>query len=150
MLVKAIEDAALGMASVYRGLEACRCPPMMPLAHEGTSAQFAALLAKIHAVRSGHRRATRPTGEEARVSQDECRGSWGAISGKLRYFADAYGNPRAAIEGTNLPMDVIRRHATGDEATLAYDGERRKAPLVLRRRVEYYGFELEHEVERGG
>jgi hypothetical protein len=44
-------------------------------------------------------------------------------------------------------MDVIRRYATGHEATLEYDAERRKAPLVLRRRVEYFGFELEREVE---
>jgi hypothetical protein len=44
-------------------------------------------------------------------------------------------------------MDVIRRFATGGEATFVYDPERRKAPLVLQRRVEYFGFELEREIE---
>jgi hypothetical protein len=86
-------------------------------------------------------------GEEARVSKTSVCGSWGAIAGELRYFADKFGRPRASIEGTQLPMDVIRRFATGDEATLEYDGERRKAPLVLKRRVDYFGFELEREVE---
>ena len=86
-------------------------------------------------------------GEEARVSKTSVCGSWGAIAGELRYFADKFGRPRASIEGTQLPMDLVRRFATGDEATLEYDGERRKAPLVLKRRVEYFGFELEREIE---
>src|SRR2546430_17459636 len=73
-------------------------------------------------------------GEEARVSKTSVCGSWGAIAGDLRYFADKFGRPRASIEGTQLPMDVIRRFATGDEAVLEYDGERRKAALVLKRR----------------
>jgi hypothetical protein len=86
-------------------------------------------------------------GEEARVSKTSVCGSWGAIAGDLRYFADKFGRPRASIEGTQLPMDLVRRFATGDESTLEYDGERRKAPLVLKRRVEYFGFELEREIE---
>ena len=86
-------------------------------------------------------------GEEARVSKTSVCGSWGAIAGELRYFADKFGRPRASIEGTQLPMDLVRRFATGDEAALVYDGERRKAPLVLTRRVEYFGFELEREIE---
>jgi hypothetical protein len=86
-------------------------------------------------------------GEEARVSKTSVCGSWGAIAGELRYFADKFGRPRASIEGTQLPMDLVRRFATEDETTLAYDAERRKAPLVLTRRVEYFGFELDREVE---
>jgi hypothetical protein len=145
VLVKSIEDAALGMASVYRGLS-MRLPAELRAAHEGTRRQFALLLAEympfdlvIDEVTSW--------GEEARVSKTSVCGSWGAIAGELRYFADKFGRPRASIEGTQLPMDVIRRFATGDEATLEYDGERRKAPLVLKRRVDYFGFELEREVE---
>ncbi len=145
VLVKSIEDAALGMASVYRGLS-MRLPADMPMAHEGTRRQFADLLAKympfdlvIDEVTS--------LGEEARVSKTSVCGCWGAIAGELRYFADKFGRPRASIEGTQLPMDVIRRYATSDEAAIVYDGERRKAPLVLKRRVEYFGFELEREVE---
>ncbi|HEX7941437.1 MAG TPA: DEAD/DEAH box helicase, partial [Gemmatimonadaceae bacterium] len=44
-------------------------------------------------------------------------------------------------------MDLVRRFATEEEATFAYDAERRKAPLVLTRRVEYFGFELDREVD---
>ena len=145
VLVKSIEDAALGMASVYRGLN-MPIPAEMPMAHEGTRRQFAELLAEFMPFDLVIDEQT-AWGEEARVSKTSVCGSWGAIAGQLRYFADKFGNPRAGIEGTQLPMDVIRRYATGDEAAMVYDGERRKAPLVLRRRVDYFGFELEREVE---
>jgi hypothetical protein len=145
VLVKSIEDAALGMASVYRGL-GMRLPGEMPMAHEGTRRQFATLLAEYMPFDLVIDETT-AWGEEARVSKTSVCGSWGAIAGELRYFADRFGNPRASIEGTQLPMDVIRRFATGGEATFVYDPERRKAPLVLQRRVEYFGFELEREIE---
>jgi hypothetical protein len=121
-------------------------PAEMPMAHEGTRRQFAQLLAEYMPFDLVIDEQT-AWGEEARVSKTSVCGSWGPIAGELRYFADKFGRPRASIEGTQLPMDVIRRYATGDEAELVYDAERRKAPLVLRRRVEYFGFELEREVE---
>ncbi|MEO8561434.1 MAG: DEAD/DEAH box helicase [bacterium] len=145
VLVKSIEDAALGMASVYRGLS-MRLPADLAMAHEGTRRQFALLLAEYMPFDLVIDEMT-AWGEEARVSKTSVCGSWGAIAGALRYFADKFGRPRASIEGTQIPMDVLRRFATGDEATLEYDGERRKAPLVLKRRVEYFGFELERELE---
>jgi hypothetical protein len=145
VLVKSVEDAALAMASVYRGL-GMNLPAKMPMAHEGTRRDFALLLAEYMPFDLVIDEET-AWGEEARVSKTSVCGSWGAIAGELRYFADRFGNPRASIEGTQLPMDIIRRYATGDEAALEYDGERRKSPLVLRRRVEYYGFELEREIE---
>ena len=145
VLVKSVEDAALGMASVYRGLS-LPIPAEMPMAHEGMRRQFADLLAEYMPFDLVIDEQT-SWGEEARVSKTSVCGSWGAIAGELRYFADKFGNPRAGIEGTQIPMDVLRKYATGDDATMVYDGERRKAPLVLRRRVEYFGFELEREVE---
>ena len=145
VLVKSVEDAALGMASVYRGL-GMNLPAKMPMAHEGTRRDFALLLAEYMPFDLVIDEQT-AWGEEARVSKTSVCGSWGAIAGELRYFADRFGNPRASIEGTQLPMDIIRRFATSEEASLEYDGERRKSPLVLRRRVEYFGFELEREIE---
>jgi ATP-dependent helicase HrpA len=145
VLVKSIEDAALGMASVYRGLSMA-LPSEMPMAHEGTRRLFADLLAEYMPFDLVIDEQT-AWGEEARVSKTSVCGSWGAIAGELRYFADKSGNPRAGIEGTQLPMDLLRKYATGDEAVLVYDGERRKAPLVLRRKLDYFGFELEREVE---
>jgi ATP-dependent helicase HrpA len=145
VLVKSIEDAALGMASVYRGLD-MPLPARMPMANEGTRREFALLLAEYMPFDLVIDEQT-SWGEEARVSKTSVCGSWGAIAGELRYFADKFGRPRASIEGTQLPMDLVRRFATGDEATLEYDAERRKAPLVLKRRVEYFGCELEREIE---
>jgi len=145
VLVKAVEDAALAMASVYRGL-GMELPATMRMAHEGTRRDFALLLAEYMPFDLVIDEET-AWGEEARVSKTSVCGSWGAIAGELRYFADRFGNPRASIEGTQLPMDIIRRFATSEDATLEYDGDRRKAPLVLRRKVEYFGFELEREIE---
>jgi uncharacterized membrane protein YgcG len=145
VLVKSIEDAALGMASVYRGLN-MPLPSHMPMANEGTRRQFALLLAEYMPFDLVIDEQT-SWGEEARVSKTSVCGSWGAIAGELRYFADKFGRPRASIEGTQLPMDLVRRFATGDDAALEYDGERRKSPLVLKRRVEYFGFELEREID---
>jgi hypothetical protein len=145
VLVKSIEDAALGMASVYRGL-GLRLPADLTRAHEGTRRRFALLLAEYMPFDLVIDEQT-SWGEEARVSKTSVCGSWGAIAGELRYFADKFGRPRASIEGTQLPMDLVRRFATGDETTIRYDGDRRKAPLVIERRLEYYGFELEREID---
>src|SRR5437762_5016907 len=86
-------------------------------------------------------------GSEARVSKTSVCGSWGAIAGSLRYFADRSGIPRAAIEGTQIPMELIRRYAIRGEAELVYDARRKHGPLVLRQSLEYFGFELDKEVE---
>ena len=145
VLVKSIEDAALGMASVFRGLN-MPIPAEMPMAHEGTRRLFGQLLAEYMPFDLVIDEQT-AWGEEARVSKTSVCGSWGAIAGELRYFAGRTGEPRASIEGTQLPMDLIRRFATGDDAAMVYDGERRKSPLVLQRKLEFFGFELEREVE---
>src|SRR6476619_548407 len=88
-----------------------------------------------------------PDGTEARVSKTSVCGSWGAIAGDLRYFADRDGNPRAAIEGTQMTMEIIRKYATRSGDEIVYDAHRKHAPLVVRRRLEYFGFELEREVD---
>ncbi|MEO5567091.1 MAG: DEAD/DEAH box helicase, partial [Gemmatimonadaceae bacterium] len=87
------------------------------------------------------------TGDQARVSKSSVCGSWGPIAGELRYFADKFGNPRASIEGTNVPADLIRKYAQTGDAELIYDPQRKHASMSLRRRVAYYGFELEKEIE---
>ena len=117
VLVKSIEDAALGMASVFRGLEHATA-----VAHadgeRGDAPRFALLLAEYMPFDLVIDEQT-SWGEEARVSKTSVCGSWGAIAGELRYFADKFGRPRASIEGTQLPMDLVRRFATGDESTLS-------------------------------
>jgi hypothetical protein len=86
-------------------------------------------------------------GQEVRVSKTSVCGSWGAIAGEVRYFADKFGIPRGSIEGTQVPLDLIRRYATRGAAELAYDPRRKHEPIVMRRRVSYFGFDLEREQE---
>jgi len=69
------------------------------------------------------------------------------VAGSLRYFADKFGKPRASIEGTQVPYDALRPYATVKEGELIYNPDSKRSPLVLRRRVEYHGFELEREIE---
>src|SRR5579862_2951994 len=102
VLVKSVEDAALGMASVYRGL-GMAIPAEMPMAHEGTRRQFAELLAEYMPFDLVIDEQT-AWGEDARVSKSSVCGSWGPIAGELRYFADKFGNARAGIEGTQIPL----------------------------------------------
>jgi hypothetical protein len=145
VLVKAIEDAALGMASVYRSV-GLPLPTSMRLAGDDTRRDFAGLLAGVMPFDLVIDEQT-ASGEEARVSKTSVAGSWGAIAGELRYFADRFGIPRASIEGTQIPMDLIKRNATRGAPVLIYDPERRKAPLTLQRQLEYFGFELSREIE---
>jgi hypothetical protein len=144
-LVKSIEDAALGMASIHRSLN-LPLPERMPNAGEMVLRKFQKLLAQFMPFTLVIDEEL-PNGEEARVSKTSVCGSWGAIAGELRYFADKFGTPRASIEGTQVPSDLLRQYATHGDAELLYDPERRRTPLAVRRRVEYFGFELEREIE---
>ena len=145
VLVKAVEDAALGMASVFRST-GLPLPERMPMATEETLRRFADLVARYMPFDLVIDEET-ADGQQARVSKTSVCGSWGPIAGDIRYFADRFGIPRASVEGTQIPPDLIRRYATVTEAELRYDPDRKRSPLVLRRRVEYYGFELGAEQE---
>jgi ATP-dependent helicase HrpA len=145
VLVKAIEDAALATASVYRAV-GMELPTKMVNARDHIYRKFTELLAQympFDLVIDEHT----ADGTEARVSKTSVAGSWGAIAGDLRYFADRSGIPRAAIEGTQIPMGLIRRYATRGKVEVVYDPRRKHGPLMLKRTVEYFGFELESEVE---
>ena len=66
------------------------------------------------------------SGEEARVSKTSVCSSYGAIAGELRYFADRMGIPRAAIEGTQIPYDLIMKYATHEPPELVFDPHRKR------------------------
>ena len=144
-LVKSIEDAALGMASIYRSI-GLPLPSEMSNAGESALTSFRQLLAQYMPFTLVIDEQT-ASGDEARVSKTSVCGSWGPIAGELRYFADKFGNPRASIEGTQIPFELLRPFATVTEGELVYAPDSRRAPLVLRRRVQYQGFELEREIE---
>jgi HrpA-like RNA helicase len=145
VLVKSIEDAALSMASIYRAI-GLPLPSEMTLAGDRIQRRFAELLAQFMPFDLVIDEET-ADGQNARVSKTSVAGSWGPIAGSLRYFADRFGIPRASIEGTNIPKDLIRKYATHGDAELLYDPDRKRNALALRRRVEYFGFELEREIE---
>jgi ATP-dependent helicase HrpA len=145
VLVKSLEDAALGMASIFRavGLE---LPKSMPMVTEPIERQFVELLSRLQPFDLVIDEMT-ARGEEARVSKTSVAGTWGPVCGTLRYFADKFGVPRAAIEGTNIPLSLVRKYATATKPTLVFDAKHKGAPLALERRVTYFGFELERERE---
>jgi len=145
VLVKALEDAALAMASVYRSV-GMPLPQTLPIAGAAMHRRFGELLARYMPFDLVIEEET-VDGHEARVSKTSVCGSWGAVAGSLRYFADRHGIPRAAIEGTQLSMDLVRQHAHRHEPELALDADRKHSPVLLRRRVTYYGFELSRESE---
>jgi hypothetical protein len=145
VLVKAIEDLALGTASVYRALE-LELPPTMPYATKAIRQQWIELLARIMPFDLVIDEQT-AEGQEARVSKSSVAGTWGAVCGNLRYFADRFGVPRAGIEGTTLPLEVVREHAAWGPPRLEVSGPRKQQRLMAFRKLTYFGFELETGVE---
>ncbi len=145
VLVKAIEDAALGMASVYRALN-LELPSKMVLARDHAYGKFVELLAEVMPFDLVIDEET-ASGDSARVSKTSVCGSWGPIAGTLRYFADRSGIPRAGIEGTQIPAEKIRKHARRGPAEVVYDVRKKHNPLTLRRTLTYFGFDLERESE---
>jgi ATP-dependent helicase HrpA len=145
VLVKAIEDTALGLASVYRSLE-LPLPKQLPYASKDIRRRWSDLIARImpfDLVIDEHT----ADGQEARVSKTSVAGSWGAVAGNLRYFADRFGVPRAAIEGTTLSYDLVRRYATLGPPRVVLGGPRKHQRLMIERRRTYFGFDLETEIE---
>jgi hypothetical protein len=145
VLLKAIEDVALGVASVYRQLE-LPLPERLPPARDAARAAFADLVGRVmpfDLVIDGQT----ADGREAQVSRTSVCASWGIVAGTLRYFADRFGRPRASIEGTELPDAVIRRYARRSPPRVSFEGHRRREGLIVERTVTYFGFELEREVE---
>jgi hypothetical protein len=118
----------------------------MPYADDRVLGKFAERLARIMPfdLVIGERTAS---GEEARVSRTSVCGSWGAVAGSLRYFADRFGIPRASIEGTQISFDRIKRYATYGPPELVYEPRRKNHPLAVQRTLEYFGFELGRERE---
>ncbi len=141
VLVKAVEDVALGTASVYRQLE-LPLPAQLPYADQKALERFADLLAKIMPFDLVIDEET-ADGREARVSRSSVCGSWGAVAGTLRYFADRFGVPRASIEGTQIPERAIRRYARRGPAEVVFERQRRREGLMAVRTLSYAGFTLE-------
>ena len=145
VLIKAIEDTALGTASVYRSLE-LPLPKQLPYASKEIRKQWADLIARFmpfDLVIDEHT----ADGQEARVSKTSVAGSWGAVAGTLRFFADRFGIARASIEGTTLSYDLVRSYARPGAPRVILTGPRKHQRLAAERRLTYFRFDLESEVE---
>ena len=145
VLVKAIEDTALGVASVYRSLE-LPLPKQLPYASKEIRRLWADLLARIMPFDLVIDERT-VDGQEARVSKTSVAGSWGAVAGTLRFFADRFGTPRAGIEGTTLSYDLVRRYAMVGPPKVVLGGTRKHQRLMIERRRSYFGFGLDTEAQ---
>jgi len=143
VLLKAIEDVALGTASVYRSLE-LPLPAGFGRVSSPAVRAFRDLVARVMPFDLVMDQET-SRGERVRVSRGSVCSPGGAIAGDIRYFADRFGVSRGAIEGTNVPLDLIKRHARMGSERIRHEASRRGDRLVVERATEYFGFVLDHE-----
>ncbi len=143
VLVKAIEDIALGTASVYRTLE-LPLPESLPMASQSILRHYQELVARImpfDLVLEGET----PAGDRVRLSSSSVCSPRAATAGTIRYFADRFGVPRGAIEGTTLPFDLIKRYAQRGDPVVEFHEGRKRSGLFVTRATEYSGFVLDSE-----
>jgi hypothetical protein len=145
ILVKAVEDGALGLAAAYRALDA-ELPATLPMADHRRRARFVDLLARIEPFDLVLDEQT-ATGQPARIAKTSVAGSWGAVAGTLRYFADRSGVARASIEGTTIPYELLRRYAVEGRRSIVLTQHRRHQRLAIDRSLRYFGFELSRAVD---
>ncbi len=143
VLIKVLEDVALGTSSVYRALER-PLPDRLPRATSGLLKRFQDLVARIMPfalVMEGEL----ANGERVRISRSSVCEPRLPLAGSVSYFADRFGTPRGAAEGTNIPYKLILQYATRTPPSVEYVHGRRRAGLVRATRTEYFGFELARE-----
>ncbi len=137
VLVKGIEDIALGMASVYRTLE-LPLPSALPRADRKILKQFRDLVARIQPfdlVVDGET----AEGERVRLSDSSVCSGQGIIAGTIRYFADRFGVARGALEGTDLPFEIVRKHVVPGEPKVIYQRGKGHRLTVVEESA-YFGF----------
>ncbi len=145
VLIKSIEDAALAMACVLRGVK-MDLPTQMPFVNDAIRRDFIELLARYMPFDLAIDEQT-ADGQLARVSRGSVCGNRGPIAGDLRFFASRDGAPRAAIEGTQIPLDRLKKHAKRSASKLVYEPHQKPSPLVVKWQVAYYGFVFERDTQ---
>jgi hypothetical protein len=145
VLVKAVEDVALGMASVYRTLE-IPLPERLPRLTPSLRRRVTELVARVMPFDLVIDEKTADD-EPVAVARGSLCKSWGAVAGTIRYFAGRFGEVRGAIEGNNLPLSLIRRHARQSPPFVQYRNIRRRGTLCVVQTLDYFGFELDRTWE---
>jgi len=138
------------MASVYRALEQ-ELPRELPQVSNELRDSFADLMARIEPFDLVIDERT-ADGQEARVSRTSVAGSWGAVAGTLRFFADRFGVARAGIEGTTLSYDLIRKYSRRGPARIEIRGGKKHQRVIVTQKLSYFGFDLDvssEELEGG-
>jgi ATP-dependent helicase HrpA len=143
VLVRAIEDAALALASIYRSLD-LKLPRELPELNDRLVRDWQRLLARVMPFDLVIDEET-SWGEQVRVAPSSVCGSWSPVTGDLRYFSDRFGRARGSIEGTQLPYELVWEFARVEEGEVVYEPGHRRAPLRLRRVRSFHGFELDAE-----
>ncbi len=133
VLIKAIEDAALAMAAALRAL-GVPLPAQMPLADKELTRRFRELLARLMPFDLVMDERT-ADGQDARVSNRSVCAPNAVVAGTLRFFADRTGQTRAAIEGTALPLELVRRFAKPVEGEAG-------TTSATHKELTYFGFTL--------
>ncbi|MFQ5552041.1 MAG: hypothetical protein ACE5FJ_12480, partial [Gemmatimonadales bacterium] len=145
VLVKALEDISLGMASVYRSLE-LELPEKLPRPTSKVHNRFVDHLAEVmpfDLAVDGEL----SNGQRVRVSKTSTCDRWGAVCGTVSLFAGDDGEVRAAIEGSNIPLELIQRYAVGGPPKVEYLPRGKRGPLMLSHVREYHGYEVERSRE---
>jgi len=135
--VKAIEDIALGIASVYRTLE-LDLPEVLTLADRNDLRRFRDLVARVQPfdlVVDGEA----CDGERVRYSASSVCSGRGITAGTIRYFADRFGVVRGSLEGTDLPWETVKKHVVTGEPRVIYD-RGKGSKLVIVDESHYFGF----------
>jgi len=143
VLVKSIEDAALGTASVMRTLER-PLPAKLPPVSDAVAREYRELIALVMPFDLAIEGET-VGGEPVRLSQSSVCNRHSAVAGTVSYFADRFGVPRAAMEGTNIPFGLIQRYATTQPPEAEYRSNVKKPGLFITQRRSYFGFELDRQ-----
>ncbi len=142
VLMKVLEDVALGASSVYRALE-WALPDQLPRATSSLVSQYQDLVARVmpfDLVMEG----ALADGQRVRLSRSSVCDPDVPVAGRVSYFADKFGVARGAIEGTNVPYKLVQRYATRSEPSVEYAHGRRPG-LQVTIRTSYFGFELTRE-----
>jgi hypothetical protein len=145
VMMRAIEDSALAIASIYRGL-GLELPANLPRLNPRIDREWRALVARVMPFDLVIEEET-SWGEHVTVSKTSYANSWGAIAGEIVYFADKAGRARGSISGTSIPDEMVFEFAAAGEGEVVYDPSHRRAPLRLARTKEFHGFVLEAEDE---
>ncbi|MCZ6759058.1 MAG: DEAD/DEAH box helicase [Gemmatimonadetes bacterium] len=140
VLVKVVEDIALGMASVYRTLER-DLPATLPHVDNAVLRKFTDLVARVMPFDLVVDEEL-ANGQRARVGRDSSCNRWGAVAGTLSHFAGYGGRVHTVIEGTSIPMKLLETYAAREDPTVEVSTKGKKSALMLSYRTVYHGFEL--------